>query len=125
MEATGSDTKDLNDLCSICLQSFRSPVGRPESCTHVFCLSCIEEAARLKDECPQCQLRFRNIQVSERIGSDISNTGIELVGVGVTTNGWQKRTNNSHNPGHQELTRPKCIAQAIMGIQAGKREIRD
>ncbi|VUZ54520.1 unnamed protein product [Hymenolepis diminuta] len=74
MEATGSDAKDSDDLCLVCLQNFQSPVGRPESCTHVFCLSCIEEAARRKNECPLCRRRFRHIQVSEHIGRDIIKT---------------------------------------------------
>lgn len=50
---------------------------------------------------------------------------IELVGIRVTTEGWQLSTNNSNNGSRaedQELIGPKSIDQTAMRIKEGKRD---
>ena len=41
--SSGEEEEDV-DRCPVCLLRFKlQPVGRPESCQHLFCLSCITQ----------------------------------------------------------------------------------
>lgn len=40
-------------------------------CSHVFCMSCITEWARVNRQCPLCKEPFANIQVQTRVGGPV------------------------------------------------------
>lgn len=49
----GTITDDINnDQCAVCLMEFTDQkVGIPNNCTHVFCLVCIQEWAKVSGAC--------------------------------------------------------------------------
>ena len=55
----------LERVCGICFcptGDVDNPRGRINSCTHLFCVPCLEEWAKATNICPQCRQRFSRIE---------------------------------------------------------------
>ncbi|XP_003745841.1 PHD and RING finger domain-containing protein 1 [Galendromus occidentalis] len=60
-----SDSAGKDIICPICLgKTYTSQLqGRPDSCSHTFCLECIKTWSRSKATCVLCRSPFSNIKV--------------------------------------------------------------
>ncbi|XP_050314251.1 PHD and RING finger domain-containing protein 1-like [Anthonomus grandis grandis] len=55
------------ESCAICLYpTEKKLVGRPETCSHRFCLTCIKRWSRRESTCPLCRANYKALVVHER-----------------------------------------------------------
>lgn len=65
--------------CPICLGPMRRP-AYVTFCMHKFCLSCIQQWARTRDNCPVCRQPMEQLLHSVRGDSDYSECAVGLAG---------------------------------------------
>jgi Zinc finger, C3HC4 type (RING finger) len=65
---TTANTRDDETNCSVCLDKPTQPVSL--RCGHIFCLTCLEEAAyQMQRKCPNCRRTYRSVYVL--LGDDL------------------------------------------------------
>ncbi|EFO23425.1 PHD-finger family protein [Loa loa] len=44
----------MESNCTICLDQFKYPLGKPDNCEHKFCFKCISDWFKKRSQCPLC-----------------------------------------------------------------------
>ena len=57
-ENTDSYNEEKEIRCPICLHRIITNAVRPNSCLHIYCLSCLKNWSIIKKECPLCKRSF-------------------------------------------------------------------
>lgn len=106
--------------CAICLCFIAEPVVTP--CQHIFCISCLEQWLRVKDECPMCkmsQLYFgpaviKNLQkfLQSRYEEEFEARKSELIEQKLWTSD-KKITNFVFVNDWEEIRNPTIVKQGI------------
>ncbi len=62
----------IDTQCPICCEDITPPIATPESCSHQFCLACLNEWAKIRHECPLDRGPFELILLSDYFGGPIT-----------------------------------------------------
>jgi hypothetical protein len=65
-------------LCGICSSTMKQP-STLSTCSHTFCLGCIENTIRITGCCPDCQLPTwrRDIRASRKVGNILMHANMQ------------------------------------------------
>ena len=51
----------MHTICSICQEEIAEP-AKPLSCSHFFCMGCLEDWSKRQGTCPNCRGKFTTIE---------------------------------------------------------------